>query len=375
MARSRRRLILFALAAVLLSGALASLAIEGLLRIYDPLPHPLADLRGLYEVDAAGELQLAAGWRGAQFVEGQSVPIAINRLGLRGAEVATKLAGEKRLLLVGDSFVFGQGVTAADAIPSQLERLLGQPARQVQVGNAGIAGTGPREWAHGVARFRASFAPDAVIAVLFVGNDVLDTLQDPVTVVDGWLLTSSFAATARESWRFRLRVTSRLWDKVETVLGSANLFTMGKATSIGPGIALGEALFLDRDPARDAEMPFYGEVQTRLRAAFAKFNQAADGLPKLVVLLPSRSVMVGDYGSLLAQHGLDPAAHRCGIGHQRLRAWLQAEGLAVLDLLEPLQRRADRAALYLPTDGHFNPAGCAAVAAELRVAAGELLGF
>lgn len=371
--RSRRKLALFALAAVVLGVGVAAVAIELMLRVYDPLPHPLAELRGLYEVDREGHVQLAAGWRGSQFVEGRRVPIEINGIGLRGGEVGPKQPGEKRLLLVGDSFVFGQGVDAEQSIPAQLQSLLTASGTSVTVGNAGIAGTGPREWAHGVRRFRDSFAPDAVVAVMFVGNDVLDTLQEPVTVVDGWLLTSGFAATARESWRFRLRVGSRLWDKVETVLGSANLFTMAKPSSIGPGVALGDALFLDRDPSRDAELPFLAEVEGKLGAAFDEFVAAAQGLPTMVVLLPARSVVLLDYDKLLAGNRLDPAIHRRGVGHTRLRAWLKARGLATLDLLDPLLGRADRAALYLPTDGHFNADGCRVAAELLRERAQALV--
>jgi lysophospholipase L1-like esterase len=368
--RSWRKLVLFGsvAAAIALLGALA--VGELLLRFYDPLPHPLADLRGLYEVSGAGHIQLAAGWSGAQFVEGRRVPIAIDGLGLRGEPPAgamppARRAGERRLLVVGDSFVFGQGVDAAAAIPAQLELLLRQRGVDVTVGNAGIAGTGPREWTHSLQRVRQSFGVDAVVAVLFVGNDVLDTLQEPLTVVDGWLLTSGFAKVARESWRFRLRVASRLWDKVETVLGSANLFTMGQHAPIGPGLALGDALFLDRDPQRDAELPFLAEVEARLGGSFDAFAVATRDLPKLIVLLPARSVVLQDYGQLLAANRLDPALHRRGVGHARLRAWLERRGFLVVDLLEPLLARADRAALYLPNDGHFNAAGCGAAAAML----------
>ena len=55
----------------------------------------------------------------------------------------------------------------------------------------------------------------------------------------------------------------------------------------------------------------------------------------------------------------------CRWSDARLRGWLERHGLPVVDLLEPLLARADRAALYLPNDGHFNAAGCGAAAALL----------
>lgn len=371
--RRRRKFVLFALLAGLLGLAAALAAAEILLRIHDPLPHPLADIRGLYAVDATGSICLTPGWRGNQRIEGQQVPIEIDSLGLRGPAAGPKRPGERRLLLVGDSFVFGQGVTAAEAIPAQLQSLLRQRGIDVEVGNAGIAGTGPREWASMLHRVREPFGVDAVIAVSFLGNDVLDTLQEPLTAVDGWLLSLGFAKHARESWRFRLRVASRLWDKVELALGKLPLLAMGQPAAVGPGISLADALFLDRDPSHDSELPFLAEVEAALDRAFTAFVAELRGLPAIVVLLPARSVVVDDYATLLAANHLDPALHHRGQSHQRMRSWLERRGLRVIDLLEPLLSHPDRKALYLPQDGHFNAAGCAAVAAMLADAATGLL--
>ena len=366
---------LFVALAVGIGLVVALLAIELALRVYDPLPHPLADLRWFYSLDAQGRIQTTAGWTGSQYVENRRVPIHMNALGLRGAEVGTKVAGEMRVLMLGDSFVFGQGVDDDRTIPARLQELLraGAPGPRITVGNAGISGTGPREWSHTLQRFRDPFAPDAVVAVMFVGNDVLDTLQEPLSVVSGWLLTSDFAKVARQSWRFRLRVASRLWDKIEFVTGGLNLFQLGQPSSIGPGLALGDALFLDRDPARDAELPFLTEVAARLDAQFAAFAEAARGLPTLVVLLPARSVVLQDYEKLLVANKLDPALHERGRGHARLRALLAARGLAVIDLADRLLAAPERAGWYLPTDGHLNDLGCEQVAAWLNPAVAALL--
>jgi hypothetical protein len=357
--RSRRRLVLFGMMAGLLGLLVAIGAVELLLRSYDPLPHPLTDIRGLYTVDAEGRIRLQPGWRGQQRIEDRWVPIAIDSLGLRGPELAAKRPGERRLLVVGDSFVFGQGVAADEAMPAQLQAALHRRGLDVTVGNGGIAGTGPREWRGMAERVRAGFGTDAVLAVSFLGNDVLDTLQEPLTAVDGWLLSAGFAKQARESWRFRLRVASRLWDKVELALGRLPLLALGQAEAIGPGVALADALFLDRDPSRDHELPFLAEVQAKLGRAFDDFAVATRGMPTVVVLAPPRTVLLQDYAQLLAANHLDPSLHQ--------------RGFRVLDLLEPLLARADRAALYLPVDGHWNAQGCAVVAELLAAEAAALL--
>jgi hypothetical protein len=48
--------------------------------------------------------------------------------------------------------------------------------------------------------------------------------------------------------------------------------------------------------------------------------------------------------------------------------------LTTIDLLEPLLAREGRAALYLPTDGHFNAEGCRVAAELLRERSAALLG-
>ncbi|MCA8967052.1 MAG: hypothetical protein KDC48_19385, partial [Planctomycetes bacterium] len=379
--RSRRRLVLFVLFAIGLGCVGALLAIELLLRVYDPLPHPLTEIRWLYRVDDQGRIELTPGWQGGQTLEGRRTQISINALGLRGAEIGEKQPGERRVLMLGDSFVFGQGVDDDEAVPARLQHALAKAGRDVVVGNAGMTGTGPREWSYTLTRLRPSFEPDAVVAVVYMGNDVLDTLQEPLSAVSGWLLTPDFARVARRSWRFRLRVASRVWDKVEQALSGVNLFAMAEPRPVGHGVPLGEALFLDRDPARDAEMPFLGEVEAAMGKQFDAFVGAAGPLPTVVVLLPSFAVATRDYQAVIAtqnqgvppERQLDPALLERGRGHARVAAWLAARGLRVVDLGPRILADRERARCYLPHDGHFNPAGCEQVAQWLAQVAAELL--
>jgi lysophospholipase L1-like esterase len=364
--------VVFMLLALGLGLMVAVVAVELALRAYDPLPNPLLDLRDFYRLDGDARIETTPGWVGRQFVEGRYVPIHMNALGLRGAEIGPKAAGERRVLLLGDSFVWGMGVEDGETIPARLEAALREAGTAAVVGNAGMFGTGPREWGYTLQRHRGAFAPDLAVAVLYVGNDVLDTLQAPLGVVDGMLLTSDFARTARDSWRFWLRLRSRLWDKFELAASGAPFWQQVQRETFGPGFPLGDALFLDRDPARDAEVPFVADVLQRVDAAFGAFRQALGDLPVLVVILPARSVAVLDYAAALAgqndaqwvpkEHWLDPALHQRGRGHRRLQALLTARGLPSVDLSDRILGEPDRQAMYLPTDGHFTAEGCRRVA-------------
>lgn len=51
----------------------------------------------------------------------------VNSLGFRGPEISSgRRAGTVRIVVLGDSFTYGEGVTAAEALPAQLEHLLNQ---------------------------------------------------------------------------------------------------------------------------------------------------------------------------------------------------------------------------------------------------------
>ncbi|MCC6407073.1 MAG: hypothetical protein IT453_07900 [Planctomycetes bacterium] len=60
--------------------------------------------------------------------------VRVNALGLRGEEVGSKAEGERRVLVVGDSTTFGQGVAEDQTLPVWLERELGAPVRAINGG-------------------------------------------------------------------------------------------------------------------------------------------------------------------------------------------------------------------------------------------------
>src|SRR5262245_36880724 len=82
--------------------------------------------RGLYVVQA-GRVSLTPGFR-THFDDGYAHgDIAINSLGYRGEE--PRADGRNRVLLVGDSFAFGELLDQKDTIAASMERL--DPRREV----------------------------------------------------------------------------------------------------------------------------------------------------------------------------------------------------------------------------------------------------
>jgi lysophospholipase L1-like esterase len=105
----------------------------------------------------------------------------INAQGLRGPVVtAEKPPGEFRLLSVGDSFTFGDGVEDGETFTAQLEPLLnaGTPSEAsggpvVRTINAGVSGANTRHEVAWLKHFAPRLDPDLVLIVFYI-NDAYD---------------------------------------------------------------------------------------------------------------------------------------------------------------------------------------------------------
>lgn len=101
-------------------------------------------------------------------------PYEINRHGLRGPDYPpVKGAGERRVLVLGDSFTFGQGVVDGEKVfPRILERRLNEPRGtgqgRVTVLNGGLPGSLTKDWLALWHRHADGFDPDVVLIVFFL---------------------------------------------------------------------------------------------------------------------------------------------------------------------------------------------------------------
>lgn len=101
-------------------------------------------------------------------------PVRVNSLGLRGAEVPEKQEGETRVLCLGDSTVYGQGLSEDATIPALLERELargGQPPRTIRVINGGLRGYGTEQEIALLEELGPRIRPDLVV-LFWYPNDL-----------------------------------------------------------------------------------------------------------------------------------------------------------------------------------------------------------
>ncbi len=86
---------------------------------------------------------------------------------------AKKRAGEKRVFLIGDSFVFGTGLSDHQTLAEQYAQWLNRS--DIAVVNAGASGTGPLQYEHALRRLAIPLGADMAVVFLFVGNDLENT--------------------------------------------------------------------------------------------------------------------------------------------------------------------------------------------------------
>ena len=106
-------------------------------------------------------------------------PVKTNSVGIRDSEYASvSTPGVYRILALGDSQTFGNGLELADTWPKQLEANLNQVgnSKAVEVLNAGLPASDT--WQHEIIlkRLLSIYQPDAVVLAFYV-NDVVERFK------------------------------------------------------------------------------------------------------------------------------------------------------------------------------------------------------
>lgn len=331
---------------MVLSTSIFFLAVEMVFRVAD-----LAPTRTLDYPDAETWAASPGPFRPDQdFVDrlnpGLPHRIRINSHGFRGPDFELRKAvGTYRILILGDSYVFGDYVNDDETFPASLERALREvsPGRPVHVVNAGVNGYTITDEIDLALEKGFDLDPDAVV-VGFVLNDLADMTR---------------AISTRENQRIEAR---RLSDSPLSPLKSVlrrtatyNLLFILKARLMGrmrmdPTVQEVPIRHLLEPPydARTEELfERYGKELSRLEEACR-----ARGARLLLVLFPFYEQVIGR-ASADAQ--------------ERIRGIAEEAGVEVIDLLPDfLAAGAGAPGLFLmPLNHHPSPAG-------YRVASGSV---
>lgn len=148
------------------------------------IPQPGESDRGLWVYDSRKGWFHAPGSHGRAFMGGpDSADVRINALGLRGPDIQRgKAPGVVRVLVFGDSFVFGVGVSEEHTLTSRLERLLNRSdsvatGRRFEVINMGVSGYSTDQEYLLFEDIGAALGPDLVL-LFCVDNDFEGNTRD-----------------------------------------------------------------------------------------------------------------------------------------------------------------------------------------------------
>jgi lysophospholipase L1-like esterase len=143
--------------------------------------------RFLFQPDPATGYTLRPGFHGEEVSRGKEfdVPVAIDGQGLRVQPHTAP--SSPRILAIGDSITFGEGVPAGSTFPAVLERALG-----ARVDNAGVPGYGSGQMAGRLRSYLPLLHPRVVVMTLSPTWD-RERCASPFVYKDGYIVGQAYA--------------------------------------------------------------------------------------------------------------------------------------------------------------------------------------
>jgi len=384
---------LFLSTALLLGLVFAAIALELAFRFFwqPPVWFTELQLAGMYVATPDGDVALQPGYRGTlQAVDEPVSAVSINSLGLRGAELGAKVPGERRVLMAGDSLVFGYGVEARDSLPEKLEAALRTGEIKATVGNAGVPGYGCSHAVMHMERLDAPFAADAFVLCGYLGDDAMDDASPQRTVYAGLMLSGPMVRLVNTSWRARLAMRSRaaLWLEAWILTYWPSLSPITQLSpdpeeekrwiGMPPEAQQHAGLFLDVIDERKTWVPgappLMPRVAEHLRQALQRAVEVAGQWPLVFVVLPTVwQVVEQKRVEELQRLSLVPAEYQRGRAQARWLAVAKELGIRALDATPILAAEPAPDKLFIADGGHLSVRGNEVVAKWLATELAPLL--
>jgi hypothetical protein len=260
--------------------------------------------------------------------------VTINALGYRGEPVTREKPRDViRVVMLGDSFTYGEFVDDSVTVPALLQKALADACGPVEVVNGGVGGT--TVVTHAAMAARAGVLDPDLVLLMVYENDVIN-LRDPLwdQMADNRRVKSRFPM----SLVYRTMRGSALWQLA--LQARANL-RMRKKFQQDPE-AYGEG----------GELPRELQDEYRARLATLRDSLRGEGTPFVVTAYPSHNEIFRD--SVAAQvRWVEALAEEMGIPYGDIHSVLRDSGLGPTEIY------------LLPHDGHGSPRAHRMVAARL----------
>jgi hypothetical protein len=276
-----------------------------------------------------------------------------NSIGLRDSREFSRDSPSTRVLFVGDSFTFGNGVSNEDTVAFKTEAILNQgTARSWTVINAGQPGTGTRAEEHQLKRILDLINVNAVVLFYFVDNDPYETQQE----------------YERESTPGRSSGAAPTSVRIKGIVGQHSAlyrFLSLRLATAGTLRAFPYTIFDQCDPAK---LETFTHMDSLMRASTHEMERLTRerNLVFLVVLVPrSEQISAAAFEAFKQNYHVGQYPYDRLLPQKRVVEHVfRPEGIAPLDLMGALEG-LDPDKYYYRLDGHFNPEGTSLVSAQI----------
>jgi hypothetical protein len=352
---SSTRQILFATGLVVAVGIATLLACEGAARlIYPPIrglhwyhADPRYGMRHLSNLD-----KQVTQWGGGAYWHFRT-----NARGFRGGDWPdTPMPGERRVLVAGDSFTFGNGVNEGNTFVETADRLIRRDDEggHWQVLNLGTSAWGPQNALAYLESEGASIRASCLVYAFFLGNDVMDNVAFHLYSLRNGRLEKNPNEAASPGFADRVKQVMRALPVYDFLLDHSQLFNLVRV------------VFLRNMVDHRAFAQTYADVPRETYQRALDLDDAT--LARMAQLVRGR---FGGFAIMLlpelAELDGTPELHRAAAlvpvelaeqARERVKRWAEANAVPVLDLVELLPH--DPAAprrLYFTRDFHPNAVG------------------
>ncbi len=362
--------------AVLLSTLIISSLLIGLilceLVIRTVAPQRLAYSLEIYEADPDLVFKLRPNLDVTYSQYEFSVPIVTNSLGMRDAEPGPKNENTYRILGLGDSFSFANGVTLEETYFKQLEQCMntGLVENNIEIINGAVPAYSLIQEINLLKKYGEKLDIDAVLLGFYTGNDFIDSMElydendNALIEVTDYSLHSHKDRDKEENIVRSLTGPSRAYLAVHSHLYT---FVRNRTSELLSNIGLRAPIpppeFLKKDYSPHMEKAW--SVTKQLFHELDEHTRSLD-LDLYVVILPA--IYQGESQSweqYVLINDIDTEMYDLDKSQRILTEFLTDLNIQVIDVLPKIQRIGEDKALFFPIDSHMNAEGHRVVADSL----------
>jgi len=300
--------------------------------------------------------RLPANARGTDVKEEFAVTIETNAFGLRDCDFSReKPKGViSRMLVMGDSMTFAEGVEAEETYPKVLERWLAGRAGpgKYEVINAAIRGYGTDQEVVLFEKLVPLYHPDLALLAFFAANDFDDNMNGRMFEVrDGRLVRLPLSAESSPKYRYYQRQSAiQTFPGYQTLIAHSHLVNLHRARWVRLEFQRAFSQSVEADPSREDRA---WRLTAKLLERLLELARQRDIRP-LLLLVPSRDQIYRGSDELIDART------------ERVIAFARKQNVPVIDPRQPLQEAAAGGeAVFYPKDGHLTARGHRIVAEYL----------